>query len=263
LRERCHKGLAELVGAYGSVHILKNFLPKLLIASIKPDLENRQSIEDNLDDLSKIIPILSTWFIEHTIIAKELAILNLRKGREARLKNNPTWINFLGVAFHYITDWGTPYHSPVFLANSVIPITVVGGISMGLLRFIINCINGSSKILNNVIKWGRFGAAASCGISLIFLYLEHKIFEDQCEDYWYSNKNLIIKQFLAQKKDFYLPRNFEVAIEIFEEKMKDLRFLCNNTSPDWILSNNGDNFADYMVQIALVMEFAIQIIKYY
>jgi len=61
LRERCHKGLAEVVGAYGSIHIHKKFLPKLLIASIEPDLENRQNIENNLDDLPKVIPILSKW----------------------------------------------------------------------------------------------------------------------------------------------------------------------------------------------------------
>ncbi len=263
MRERCHKGLAELVGAYGSAHIHKKFLPELSIASVEPDLENRQNIENNLDDLPKIIPILSKWFIEHTIGAKELAILNLRNSYEARLKDDPSWINFLGLIFHYITDWGTPYHSPVSLANPVIPTTVIGGISIGILRIIINWVNGSSEILNGVTKWGLSGAAALGGISLISLYLEHKNFEEQCNEYWDNNKNLIIKQFLSQKKDFHLPRNFEEAIGIFEEKMNDLRIICNYTSPDWILSNRGENFADYMVQIAVVMDFAIQIIGYY
>lgn len=251
-----------MVGAYGSVHIHKNFLPELLIASVEPDLENTQNIKNNLDDLPKIIMILSKWSIEHTIGAKELAILNLRNSYEARLKDDPSWISFLGLVFHYITDWGTPYHSPVSMANPVIPAIVIGGISTGFLRLIINWISGSSEILNGVTKWGFSGAAASGGISLISLYLEHKKFEEQCDEYWDNNKNLITKLFLAQKKDFHLPRNFEEAIEIFEKKMKDLRTLCNNTSPNWILSNVGENYANYMVQIAVVMDLAIQIIKY-
>ncbi len=262
MRERCHKGLAELVGAYGSVHINKKFLPELVIASVEPDLKNTQNIENNLDDLPKIIIILSKWFIEHTIGAKELAFLNLRNSYEARLKDDPSWIGFLGLVFHYITDWGTPYHSPVSLANPVIPTTVIGGISTGVLRLILNWISGSREILNGVTKWGLSGAAASGGISLISLYLEHKNFEEQCDEYWDNNKNLITKQFLAQKKGFHLPRNFEEAIEIFEKKMKDLRTLCNNTSPNWILSSVGKNYANYMVQIAVVMDLAIQIIKY-
>lgn len=263
LKEICHKGLAKLVGVCGSVHIDKKFISELLIASVKPDLENRQIIENNLDDLPKIIPILFKWLIEHTVGAKELAILNLRNCYEAHLRDDPSWISFLGIVFHYITDWGTPYHSPVSLANPVIRAIVIGGIGIGVLKIIINWISGSSELLNGVTKWGLSGAATSGGISLISLYLKHKNFEEQCDEFWDNNKKLIIKQFLAQKKDFHLPRTFEEAIEIFEEKMKDLQTMCNNTSPDWILSNKGGNFADYMIQIAIVMDYAIRIIKYY
>ena len=76
-----------MVGAYGSVHIHKKFLPELSIASVELDLENKQNIENNLDDLPKIIPILSKWFIEHTIGAKELAILYCEESKGEILKN--------------------------------------------------------------------------------------------------------------------------------------------------------------------------------
>ena len=252
-----------MVGVYGSVLVQKKFLTQLVIASVEPDLENRQEIENNLNNLPNVIPIISKWLFEHTTGAKELTILNLRKAYNAFLKNHPSWISFLGQALHYITDWGTPYHSSLSLVNLVIPTTVIGGVGMGIFGLIVSWLNGSDEMLKSATKWGLLGAAASCGISLIDIYLKHKRFEEQCDKYWDRYENMIIQKFKSKKKGFQLPKNFEEAIEIFERMMNNLRNICNNTSPDWILLNNGYNFADYMVQIAVVMDFAYQIITYY
>lgn len=263
LRELCHKGLAKLVGAYGSISMNNKDLSELIKASIEPDLENRKNIEKNLQKIPKVIPILFEWLVEHTIGAKEKAILNLRKAKNAYLKDDPSWISFLGRTLHYITDWGTPYHSPLSVANPVIPKTIIWGLGMGLLGIIANRRKGLKKMLESAIKWSLIGAAVSGASNLIELYLEHNIFEEKCDEYWGRYESGIIRKFVSLKKVLPLPRNFEDAIEIFKEKMKELRTLCNNTSPNWILSSEGENYADYMVQISVVMDFAIQIINHY
>ncbi len=263
MREICHKGLARLVGVYGSVRVQKKFLTRLVNASVEPDLENRQEIENNLNNLPNVIPILSKWLFEHTTGAMELAILNLRKGYNAFLKNHPSWISFLGQALHYITDWGTPYHSSVSLVNLVIPTIVIGGVGWAIFGLIVSWLNGSDEMLKSATKWGLLGAATSGGISIIDLYLRHKSFEEKCDKYWERYENMIIQKFKSIKERYQLPKNFEEAIKIFEEMMNDLRNICNNTSPDWILQDNGYNFTNYMVQIVLVMDFACQVIKYY
>ena len=263
MRERSHKGLAELVGTYGSVPVNDEDLFELIKTSIEPDLENRKNIEKNLQNIPKVVPILFEWLVEHTIGAKENAILNLRKAKNAYLKDDPSWISFLGQTFHYITDWGTPYHSPLSVANPVIPKTIIWGLSTGLLGVITNRRKGVKKMLESFIKWSLIGAAVSGGSNLIELYLEHNIFEQKCDGYWDRYESLIVRKFVSQKKVLHLPKNYEEAIEIFKEKIKFLRTLCNNTSPNWILSNLGKNYADYMVQIAVVMDFAIQIFNYY
>jgi len=123
LREICHKGLAKLVGAYGSLSMNNEALSELIKASIEPDLEIRKNIEKNLQNIPKVVPILFEWLIEHTIGAKEKAILNLKKAKNTHLKDDSSWIGFLGQTFHYITDWGTPYHAPlsVEIQSSQIP----------------------------------------------------------------------------------------------------------------------------------------------
>jgi len=263
LREICHKGLARLVGAYGSFPMNNEELSELIKTSIEPDLEMRMNIEKNLRDISKIIPLLFEWLVEHTIGAKEQAFLNLRKAKNAYLEDGPSWISFLGHSFHYITDWGTPYHSPLSVVNPVIPNTISWALIMGLIGAIYNHKKGSKKMLKSAIKWGLVGAGTSGGSSLVKLYLDHKIFEEQCDEYWDKFKSTISRKFISQKKVIPLPRNFEGAIMLFEEKMNTLRSICNNRSHDWILSNDGDNFADYMVQIAVVLDYANKIIKYY
>ncbi len=263
MREICHKGLAKLVGAYGSVPMNNEDLSELIKESIEPDQEKRKNIEKNLQNIPKVVSILFEWLVEHTVGAKETAIINLRKAKNIHLKDDSSWISFSGQTFHYITDWGTPYHSPLSVANPVIPNTIVGTLIMTLLGAFVNRKEGSKKMLESAIKWGLIGAGTSSGSSLIKVYLDHNIFEEQCDEYWNRYKSSIRGKFISQKKVLHLPRNFEEAIMLFDEKMNNLRTICNKTSPDLILSPDGESFADYMIQIAFVLDFAIQIIMFY
>lgn len=261
MRENCHKGLVRLIGAYGSFPMSNEDLSELIKASIEPDMEKRMNIEKNIQDFSKIVPIIFEWLVKHTIGAKENAILNLRKAKNAHVKNDPCWINFLGRSFHYITDWGTPYHAPISVANPVIAFTIFGTLIMGLIGTIVNRKKGSKKILKSAIKWSLVGAVTSAGSSLVKLYLDHKIFEERCDEFWEKYESMIISKFLSQKKVLHLPKSFETGIMLIDEKMNNLRSFCNNRSPDWILSSDGDNFADYIIQIAIMLDYTVQIIK--
>ncbi len=149
------------------------------------------------------------------------------------------------------------------MADSVIPTTIKGGTGTAILSLFANKLNGNDENLKNATKWGIVGAVVSGIFSLINQYLDHKKFEEQCDEYWDKYENLIIQKFKSIKKKFNTHKFFEEAVEIFEMKMNNLLNISNDTTPDWILLENGYNFADYMVQIALVIDFANQIISYY
>ncbi|MCP6719559.1 MAG: hypothetical protein KJI71_05070 [Patescibacteria group bacterium] len=68
------------------------------------------------------------------------------------IANNPLWLHYLGLCFHYITDWGTSYHSPVSIAKKVVPYSILGGICMGLFKTLINWINNNGKIQEGGFK---------------------------------------------------------------------------------------------------------------
>ena len=55
-------------------------------------------------------------------------------------------------------------------------------------------------MFESAIKWGSIGAAISGGYNLIKLYLEHKIFEEQCDEQWNRYKSSISRKFVSQKK---------------------------------------------------------------
>ena len=84
----------------------------------------------------------------------------------------------------------------------------------------------------------------------------------KCDEYWEKYDNIIIQKFISIKTNIHFPKDFEDAVEIFEKMMDDLRNKSENTAPDWILLDDGYNFVDYMIQIALVLDFAIRIVSY-
>ena len=261
MREICHKGLARMAGVYGSVRVQKKLLPELINASVEPDLEYRQKIEDNLGNIFKLIPTVFKWFYEHTIGAKDEAILNLKNAHYALIKGDQEWIRFLGRTLHFIADWGTLYHSPSSMVDIIIPTSIMGGIGAGLLSLVFNWLEESDEIIENSAKWGLFGAIASGGFSMVNQYLEHKNFEKKCDEYWDRYENLINKKFTAIKNQFHFPKDFEDAVEIFEEIMNDLGNISKNTITDMFFKNNGSSFSDYMVQIAIIMDFTIRIVS--
>jgi hypothetical protein len=263
MREKCHKGLTKLVFKKGRYHFPKNVLSLLLKASIEPDQEYRQTIERNLDDPLKVLPILSKWLSEHTIGARKLALLNLKKAYYARLKGDPSWVYFLGLASHYIIDWGTPYHSPVTIAKKVIPLTILGGLGSAFLKYMINLMDEDMETQEGVSQWGLFGASAVSGFSLLNQYFKHNNFEKRCDELWEQYEHLININYDFPYINHQLSNNFKDAMATFDRKMEELRYVCENTTPDWILSDNGKNFMDYMIQIAIVMEYACKIILHY
>lgn len=259
MREKCHKGLTELVFEVGLGYNSKRDLMKLLNASIEPDLENRRQIEENLDSPLKILPILSNWLTEHTSGARKLALENLEKAYYARLRNEPHWTYFLGLTFHYITDWATPYHSPISLAKKVIPYSILGGIGAILIKSVVNLINETNESQEGIAQWGLLGAGTASGISLITQYIKHNEFEKQCDDLWTKYEPLIRKKFNSLNISNQLPSSFEEAMKNFNQLMSKLRYTCENTSPDLILAD-GNNFVDYLIKIAIVMQYACKII---
>jgi len=260
MRENCHKGLAEMVFNNDLGYNTKDLI-KLINASIEPDLENRLFIEQNLDYPSKVLPILSKWLSEHTTGARKLALENLEKAYYGRLRNDPSWSYFLGICFHYITDWGTPYHSPVSIAKKVIPYSILGGIGMGLLKTFVNWVSNNGEVQRGVLEWGLLGVGATCAATSIFQYIKHNNFEKRCDILWTKYEFLIKKNFNSSKSRYQISSSFEEALEKFNQIMYKLRNTCENTSPDWILAD-GNNFVEYMVNIAVVMEYAYKIVAY-
>ena len=261
MRENCHKGLSEMVFENDFGYKTKGLLTKILDASIEPDLENRLLIEQNLDYPLKILPILSKWLSEHTSGARKLALEKLEKAYLARLRNDPLWSHYLGLCFHYITDWGTPYHSPVSIAKKVVPYSILGGIGIGLFKTLINWINNNGKIQEGVLDWSLLGAGATGATSLVLQYIKHNDFEKQCDVYWNKYKYMIKKYFNSSKIKYQIPSSYEGAFEKFNQLMYKLRNTCESTSPDWILAD-GNNFVDYMIKIAIVMDYAYKIVVF-
>ncbi len=134
---------------------------------------------------------------------------------------------------------------------------------MGLFKTLINWINNNGKIQEGVFDWSLLGAVATGATSLVLQYIEHDDFEKKCDIYWnkYKYKNMIKKKFNSLKIKYQIPSSFEGALEKFNQLMYKLRNSCENTSPDWILAD-GNNFVDYMIKIAIVMDYVYKIVVF-
>lgn len=125
MKEITHKGLARLVGLYGSHAIDSNDLQILESSSVEPDEKNR---EDLGKGMFEAIMTSIGWFADHTAKAKELSIQYINKASEAYNSGDHSWSRWLGWSFHFITDWATPYHSLKSMSR------YISGVS-GLLKF--------------------------------------------------------------------------------------------------------------------------------
>lgn len=257
LREICHKGLARLVGTYGSSPVEPWALKMLIEEAMEPDHINEQKI---IEDILNIFTIPIEWLIDHTIQAKRLAVIFIRKAFNTHRKGINSWPKFLGWAFHFIADWGTPYHSPISKSNPFFKWIV----SLGVIGVFINNIIKPSKNFSERLKISIDGALKGAGVGTavgaIDLAIKHRIFEIRCDMRW-KRHVFLVKDLFEAKLGYYPPfYQFDQKLKMFEEMMDKLRQKCNSLHRNWIMTSSNSEFADYLAQIAIIMDFACQIV---
>lgn len=256
IKDITHTGLAKLVGTHGSNTLNRDELEVLIESALDPDKTNRRLITESIIN-ALTVPI--EWLVDHTIRAKALAIRCIWEAVNARLHGDPSWIRLLGWALHYIADWGTPQHSPISKSNPALPLigfgTIIGGLYGGFSKKGAGLVEVLKGIAKGAFEWGLISSIPA----LASLAIVHSAFEERCNERWREHANLIEEQFKLVEKHRQPPKQLEQALELFEEKMNDLRRICINLKANWIYSCDKCEFADYMTKIALVMDLAIQI----
>ncbi len=235
MREITHKGLARLVGLYGSHTIDSVNLQILESSSVEPDEINREELRKGM--LEAIMTSI-VWFADHTDKAKELSIQNINKTSEAYNSGDQSWSRWLGWVFHFIADWATPYHSSNTMSKYI--------------------LDSKSDILNKESEKGGISLLTILDkfLNLVKFKADHDKFEDICEDRWQQNNSIIKDNFIKFKENSI---SF-VDLEIFNEKMEELRAKYENKLLDWIIDCSDQEFSRYMTDIAKVMDVACQIV---
>ena len=253
MKEICHKGLAKLVGNYGSSLIEPDALELIVIASVEPDKIDRERFSENFFYGIK-------WLSNHTIKARKLAVSYLRKACDDYGKNSKSWLKNLGFAFHFITDWGTPYHSPTSKSNPFLDITEAGAKLGGKIGMMSKPNKSWRDELREFVKGALIGGGIFGSIALLSLYFSHNNFESRCDERWKENFPLIREHFRAKLVHPQLPKKINLALDLFEEKMNNLHQRSENLPADWIDNCTDVEYADYMSDIAIVMDLACQIV---
>ena len=178
------------------------------------------------------------WFADHTDRAKELSIQNINKTSEAYNSGDQSWSRWLGWVFHFITDWATPYHSSNTMSKYI--------------------LDSKSDIFNKESENGgvSFWTILDRLFNLVKFKADHDKFEDICEERWQQNDSIIKDNFIKFKENSI---SF-VDLEIFSEKMDELRAKCENKLLDWITDCSDQEFSLYMTDIAKVMDVACRIV---
>ena len=235
MREITHKGLARLVGLYGSHAIDSDNLQILESSSVEPDEINREELRKGM--LEAIMTSI-VWFADHTDRAKELSIQFINKTSEAYNSGDQSWSRWLGWVFHFITDWATPYHSSNTMSKYI--------------------LDSKSDIFNKESENGGvlFWTILDKLLNLVKFKADHDKFEDICEERWQQNDSIIKDNFIKFKENSI---SF-VDLEIFNEKMDELRAKCENKLLDWITDCSDQEFSRYMTDIAKVMDVACRIV---
>jgi len=236
LREITHKGLARLVGLYGSHAIDSNNLQILESSSVEPDEIKREGLNRGMFEA---IMTSIGWFADHTNRAKELAIQNMNKASESYKFGESSWSRWLGWAFHFITDWATPYHS---------------------LNTMKKYISGLKDEKDNNVSKNDTGplwiTLLDKFANLAVFKLDHDKFEDMCEKRWQQNVSIIKENFIKYKNN----RLSFVDLKMFNEKMDRLRAQSENKLLEWITDCSDQEFSLYMTDIAKVMDDACRIV---
>lgn len=244
LREICHRELACLVGRYGACPLDQDNLDVLISSSVEPD-------QDKIS-LKKLY--------DHTINARRLTLRNIKIAIVNRRECGPLWIKYLGWAFHFITDWGTPYHSPISISNPVIWKTLLNT-TIGIVSEYINTMeNDRKKRILGIAKKALEIGLPTLGTELKNLIINHGEFEDFCDNQWIEYKSLIHNKFMLRKVRYRPSMQLGQTFEELNSLMNNLRQYSNNMPSDWTKNCDGSKFADYMVKIANVLDFACQIV---
>lgn len=236
MREITHKGLARLVGLYGSHAIDSDNLQILESSSVEPDEINREGLYKGM---LEAITTSIRWFVDHTAKAKELSIQYINKTSEAYNSSDQSWSRWLGWVFHFITDWATPYHSSNTMSKYI--------------------LDSKSDISNKESENGgvSFWTIILEGLlNLVKLKADHDKFEDICEERWQQNDSIIKDNFIKFKENSI---SF-VDLEIFSEKMDELQAKYENKLLDWVTDCSDQEFSLYMTDIAKVMDVACRIV---
>jgi len=253
LKEICHKGLARLVGEYGSSLIEPNALELVVNASVEPDNIDRERFSENFFYGIK-------YLFNHTIKAKKLSVNYIRKTRDAYAMNSSSWLKNLGIVFHFITDWGTPYHSPTSKSNPFLDITQAGVQLGGEVGIMSKSSSSWRDELWEFVKGALIGGGIFGAIGLILLYFSHNNFESRCDERWKESLSLIREHFRAKLVHSQLPKKINLAFDLFEEKMNKLHQRSEDLPADWIDNCTDVEYADYMSDIAIIMDLACQIV---
>ncbi len=235
MKEITHKGLARLVGLYGSHAIDSDNLQILESSSVEPDEINREGLGKGMFEA---IMTSVGWFTDHTFKAKELSIQYINKASEAYNSGDHSWSRLLGWCFHYITDWVTPYHS---------------------LKSMSRYISDSKSYKSNKESANDDGFFLNFlkGVSgLLKFKIDHDKFEVICEERWQQNEPIIKDNLIKFKNN----RMSFVDLEIFNEMMNELQVKCENLLLDMIIDCSDQEFALYMTDIAIVMDVACCIV---
>jgi hypothetical protein len=257
MKEISHQELVKLV--------LKNQLPEfnpdnltiVLKSTIEPDLINKEKI---LTNLLENIDVPFKWLVNHTIQAKSIALQCVQKAYDARKAGSETWLRHLGWAFHFIVDWGTPYHSPNSKSNPIPLWTGIGAIIGGLLGGLADSERDSNNNSKGMAKGALIGGGITGLASGINLAVKHDHFEQECDNLWKIHGKLIESHYRVPKGDDNISEDFYQALEKLEAKLDILRKHANDLPPNWIDSCTGVEFSNYMIKIAKIMNFAYQII---
>lgn len=237
-----HQGLSNLVMELGSVRIKPIKAKRIVDASIEPDFFNKQEIESNILNSPKVY---YNWWVNHTFRAGTLAISYIQEAKKAYWNRQSIWSQFLGWAFHFITDRATPYHSPVKLNRFIN--SIMDYFEVGTKR-----LNGFS--IRDQIWIMILNVGANLFDKAIDLKKNHDVFELQCEQKWIPCKNLTYEIFLNLKK----PVKSMINLSLIEKRLESLHQKYINISLEWI--NLCNNYAIYMAEIATIMDLACQFV---
>lgn len=228
MNDYTHKELTRLVALH-SLSLTPQELKYLMAASIEPDHINRYSIQR---------------LVLHTNKAQQAAIKCLM---EANKRDD--WLRPLGWAYHFITDWGTSYHS---FNNTINPIPKFAekGKKMGEKLISYGGIEPKDEL---GMMWFTMGLSSLFGVKT--LQSNHHRFEVICDERLKkTNKKHLLRR-LEREKYNVVPK-----LNVFRAVMDILREETQELDMDWIALCSQEQFEWYMCEIMKAMELGTKIV---